>query len=263
MTLIMSNDVQLQKKILLLFNYTKTPKTQMKIAIMQPYIFPYIGYFQLIHAVDKFVFYDDVNFIKGGWVNRNNVLLNGNKNLFTVPLKSVSSFQTIHETLIHSEIYHKWRKKFIKSLEQSYKKSPHFSSVLPLIQSVFEIQHYNITDLTINSIASISNYLELETVFERSSQQYATTKGMEKATRLINICQINQAKTYINPSGGKELYQKETFKKQGIDLYFIENELTPYAQFKNDFIPGLSIIDVLMFNSKEEVKEMLNKYNLV
>ncbi len=235
----------------------------MKIAIMQPYFFPYLGYFQLINAVDKLVFYDDVNFIKGGWINRNQILLNGSKNLFTVPLKSASSFQTINETLIHPELHLKWKKKFIKSLEQSYKKSPYFSSVFPLIQSIFETQYYIIADLTINSITSISNYLEIETVFERSSQQYAITKGMEKAARLISICQLNNSATYINLSGGKELYQKETFKKQGINLLFIENELTPYPQFNSDFIPGLSIIDVLMFNSKEEVKKMLNQYHLV
>lgn len=246
-----------------MFDYTKTPKAQMKIAIMQPYIFPYIGYFQLINAVDKFIFYDDVNFIKSGWINRNQILLNGSKNLFTVPLKSASSFQNINETLIHSEIYLKWKKKFIKSIEQSYKKAPYFSSVFPLIQSVFEMSYHSIADLTINSIASVSNYLDLDTVFETSSEKYPETKGMEKAERLINICQINQSNTYINPSGGKELYQKDTFKKQDIDLLFIESELTPYPQFNNDFVAGLSIIDVLMFNSKEDVKKMLNQYHLV
>ena len=233
----------------------------MKIAIMQPYIFPYIGYFQLISAVDKFVFYDDVNFIKRGWVNRNQILINNQSHLFSIPLKKASQNKLIKE--IETAIDDKWLSSFYTTLKTSYKKAPYFSSVLPLIQSVFEIQHCNITDLTINSIASISNYLELETVFERSSQQYVTTKGMEKATRLINICQINQAKTYINPSGGKELYQKEHFKENGIDLFFIENQLPPYKQFNNDFVAGLSIIDVLMFNSKEEVKKMLNQYHLV
>lgn len=235
----------------------------MKIAIMQPYIFPYIGYFQLISAVDKFVFYDDVNFIKGGWINRNQILLNGSKNLFTVPLKSASSFQTINETLIHSELYFKWKKKFIKSLEQSYKKAPYFDAVYPLIQQIFETKHTTIADLCIHSIKKVTNYLALEVVFEISSKKYSETKGIEKAERLINICQINQANTYINPIGGKELYQKDTFEKENINLFFIQNQLPSYPQFNNEFIPGLSIIDVLMFNSKEEVKKMLNQYHLV
>lgn len=235
----------------------------MKIAIMQPYIFPYIGYFQLINAVDKFVFYDDVNYIKGGWINRNQILLNGNKNLFTVPLKNASSFQTINETLIHTELYLKWKKKFLKSLEQSYKKAPFFDFVYPLIHQVLETNHTTIADLCIDSIKQVYNYLALEVVFETSSEKYPETKGMEKAERLIKICRTNQANTYINPIGGKELYQKETFKENGIDLFFIENQLMPYPQFNNDFVPGLSIIDVLMFNSKEDIKKMLNQYQLV
>ena len=235
----------------------------MKIAIMQPYIFPYLGYFQLINAVDKFVFYDDVNYIKGGWINRNQILLNGNKNLFSIPLKNASSFQTISETLIHAELYLIWKKKFLKSLEQSYRKAPFFDDVYHLIQHVFELDNKTITELCIESIKQVSTYLELKTVFETSSQQYATTKGMEKAARLISICQLNCTDTYINPSGGKELYQKEYFKENGIDLFFIENQLPPYKQFNNDFVAGLSIIDVLMFNSKEEVKKMLNQYHLV
>lgn len=235
----------------------------MKIAIMQPYIFPYIGYFQLINAVDKFVFYDDVNYIKGGWINRNQILLNGKKNLFTIPLKNASSFQTISETLIHTNLYLIWKKKFLKSLEQSYKKAPFFDSVYPLIQQTFEANHTTITDLCIDSIKQVSNYIALEVVFETSSEKYPETKGMEKAERLIKICQSNQINTYINPAGGKELYQKNTFNKQGIDLFFIENQLTPYPQFNNDFVSGLSIIDVLMFNNKEDIKKMLNKYQLV
>lgn len=233
----------------------------MKIAIMQPYFFPYLGYFQLINAVDKFVFYDDVNYIKSGWINRNQILINNQSHLFSIPLKKASQNKLIKE--IETAIDDKWLSSFYTTLKTSYKKAPYFSSVFPLIQSVFETQYYNIADLTINSITSISNYLELETVFERSSQQYATTKGMEKATRLITICQLNNSSTYINPSGGKELYQKETFKKQGIELFFIENQLAPYPQFDKDFVAGLSIIDVLMFNNKEDIKKMLNQYQLV
>lgn len=235
----------------------------MKIAIMQPYIFPYIGYFQLIHTVDKMVFYDDVNYIKSGWINRNRILVNGKENLFTIPLKDASSFRTIDETEINQNLFPKWNKKFLKSMEQSYKKAPFFEEVHPLIQQILEKSHNTIADLCIDSIKQITNYLDLETVFEKSSETYAQTKGMEKADRLIEICKINKTNTYINPMGGKDLYQKDTFKKQDINLLFIENELSPYPQFNNDFVAGLSIIDVLMFNSKEDVKKMLSQYTLV
>jgi hypothetical protein len=235
----------------------------MKIAVMQPYIFPYIGYFQLINAVDKFVFYDDVNYIKGGWINRNNILLNGKKNLFTIPLKNASSFQTINETEIHTQLYQIWVKKFLRSIEQSYKKAHNFDEIYHLIKKVFEINYKYISDLCIYSVELISNYLALNVGFEKSSEKYSNSKGFDKADRLINICQLNEVNTYINPSGGKELYQKETFKEHNIDLLFIENIITFYPQFNNDFVPTLSIIDVLMFNSKEAVIEMLNQYKLV
>ena len=87
----------------------------MKLAIMQPYIFPYLGYFQLLNSVDHFVFYDDVNFIKGGWVNRNQLLINNQNKFFTVPLKKIISFTPINEVEIHKKLYPNWRSKFYNS----------------------------------------------------------------------------------------------------------------------------------------------------
>lgn len=233
----------------------------MKIAIMQPYIFPYIGYFQLINAVDVFVFYDDVNFIKSGWINRNQLLVNNEANLFSIPLQKVSQNKLINET--HLAYDSKWLTQFYTTLTLNYKKAPFFEPTFELIKSIFETSHSTIADLCIDSIIKTSNHLGLNTVFETSSEKYHETKGMEKAERLINICQSNQINTYINPAGGRELYQKDTFSKQGIDLLFIKNELTPYPQFNNDFVPGLSIIDVMMFNNKEDIKKMLNQYHLI
>lgn len=233
----------------------------MKIAIMQPYIFPYLGYFQLINAVDKFVFYDDVNYIKKGWINRNRILTNNEAMLFTIPVLKASQNKLINEIELGWD--EKWKKQFFTTLEQNYKKATYFEQSIDLIKTIFNQPQISIADLTISSIKVVSNYLELKTVFETSSQQYATTKGMEKAARLISICQVNGTDTYINPIGGKELYQKQHFKENGIDLFFIENQLPVYKQFNNDFVAGLSIIDVLMFNSKQEVKKMLNQYQLV
>lgn len=237
----------------------------MNIAIMQPYIFPYIGYFHLINAVDKFVFYDDVNYIKGGWINRNRILLNNRENLFTIPLKGASSFQQINQTQVNQLLYPKWKKKFLISLEQSYKKAPFFKESYHLIQDTLNqpINNDSISDLAIASITSIANYLKLPNVFEKSSTTYPQTKGMEKASRLIEICNINNANTYINPSGGKELYDKSSFKEKGINLFFIKNKLPTYQQFSSTFVPGLSIIDVMMFNSKEDIQEILNHYKLI
>lgn len=233
----------------------------MKIAIMQPYLFPYIGYFQLINAVDTFVFYDDVNFIKRGWINRNQILVNNKSGLFTVPLKKASQNKLINE--IETAIDEKWLSQFFKTLEQNYKNAPYFNETFQLLKKVFDKKQTKISSLAIDSVLQISKYLQLNTQFEVSSIAYPNSIDLSKAERLIAICKEKGSNQYINPSGGKELYHKNTFNKEDIVLSFIVNELLPYRQFGNEFVNGLSIIDVLMFNSKEEIRLMLNKYELV
>jgi hypothetical protein len=235
----------------------------MKVAIMQPYFFPYIGYFQLVAAVNKFVIYDDVNFIKGGWINRNNVLINKKSNLFTVPLNKASSNTLINETKINFKFYNIWKVKFLRSLEQSYKKSPYFTEVYNLIENVLEIKENDlISELAVNSIKNVSDYLQIDTEFCKSSVNYnnKTKSGQE---RVLDICGIEKASHYINPIGGIELYSKNTFKENGIVLNFIKSKPIIYTQFDNDFSPWLSIIDVLMFNSVSEVNKMVNQYELL
>lgn len=235
----------------------------MKLAIMQPYLFPYIGYFQLVAAVDKFVIYDDVNFIKSGWINRNNVLINKKSNLFTVPLNKASSYTLINETKINLKFYNIWKVKFLRSLEQSYKKSPYFTEVYNLIENVLEIKENDlISELAVNSIKEVSKYLQLKTEICETSGIYnnKTKSGQE---RVLDICRIEKASQYINPIGGMELYSKHSFKEKGIVLNFIKSKPIIYAQFDNNFYPWLSIIDVLMFNPISEVNKMINQYELV
>ena len=232
----------------------------MKVAILQPYLFPYIGYFQLVDAVDTFVFYDDVNFIKRGWINRNQILDKGKAVKFTVPLKKVSQNKLISETEITEE--KKWLTQFFKTIEQNYKNAPYFNETFQLLKRVFEKDHSKIGALSMDSIREVSEYLQLKTQFEISSRNYSKSKGLSKVDRLIAICMEKGSDYYINPTGGKELYNKSNFKKEGITLSFIENELVSYTQFGNEFVSGLSIIDVLMFNSIQETKELISKYKL-
>ena len=234
----------------------------MKIAVMQPYIFPYIGYFQLINAVDLFVFYDDVNFIKQGWINRNKILLNGNAFLFTIPLEKATSFCLIKETLINEKFYGNWKDKFKQSIVQNYKKAPFFDEVNNIIIKVLDSKCKTISGLAIESVQAVSNYLKIETNFLISSERYDNI-DFERKDRLLDICKKENASQYINALGGQELYDVESFHEKNIKLSFIKNLPQEYKQFKNEFVPGLSIIDVLMFNSPTEVKLMLDNYVLV
>jgi hypothetical protein len=230
----------------------------MKIAVMQPYFFPYIGYFQLVQAVDLFVFYDDVNFIKGGWINRNRILINNQPSYVTIPLKGASPNKLICEIeFIDSKI------KFLKSIKIAYSKAPFFELVYPLIEEIFMIDSLSISDLAIKSITKISEYLGINTKFEVSSKSYWETKKTERSERLISICKKNNIQNYINPLGGSELYNKHYFLSKGISLSFLKSYISKYKQYNEDFIEGLSIIDVMMFNNPKEILKMVEAFELV
>lgn len=231
----------------------------MRIAIMQPYFFPFVGYFQLVNAADKFVFYDDVHFIKRGYINRNAILVNGAKKRITISLKEASQNKLINEIAIA-----RGNDKLLKTIRMAYAKAPFFRDAFPVVERVFEniAEDVSIANAAGSSVVKVAEYLGLNTRFEYSSQQYPDSRGKEKAARLIQICRQNGAKTYMNAAGGKELYTKEAFRQHGVELRFIENHLKEYDQFGNDFIPYLSIIDVMMFNSPEEIRKMLDDYQL-
>lgn len=229
---------------------------------MQPYIFPYVGYFQMVNAVEKFVFYDDVNYIKKGWINRNRILVNGQDFMLTVPLLNASQNNIISESYIRKDSYGEWKAKLLQTISLNYKKAPYFEVVFPMLKTFFDADYDTISEMAIKSVKLVSEYLELDTEFILSSEAYEN-KGLERQERLIDICKREKANHYINALGGRELYKKQDFEKEGIRLDFIKTQPIEYKQFNNQFIPWLSIIDVLMFNSKKEIAAMLNKYELV
>jgi hypothetical protein len=236
----------------------------MSIAIMQPYIFPYIGYFQLVAAVKRFVFYDDVNFIKQGWINRNRVLVNGYPFLFTVPVESVSSFTEIKDVKIHERNFKIWHRKFVKSLVLSYGKCTYFEQHIDLVRLLLEYEGELISEMAINSVTRICEYLDVDTSFACSSKEHSDTKGLQRADRLIAIVKGSGYDSYINPIGGGALYQKEYFQERGVALNFMEPlDLIQYSQQNSrEYVPWLSIIDILMNNSKEDIKLMLAHFRM-
>lgn len=229
----------------------------MTLAIMQPYFFPYIGYWQLINAVDTFVIYDDVNFIKQGYINRNSILSNGKSQQFTLELIGASSNKLIKEIEIGNNA-----NKILKTIKQSYIKAPLFENVIILLEEILTNKEKNLAKYIGYSLEKISQYLEINTnfVYSNNIKKDINLKAQDK---IIDICKNLNARKYINTIGGQELYNKEIFKENGIELNFLKIELVEYKQFKNDFIPYLSIIDILMFNNKDEIKYMLSRYELL
>jgi hypothetical protein len=232
----------------------------MKLAIMQPYFFPYIGYFQLINLVDKFVLYDDVNFINKGWINRNNILVNNTNFLFQIPLVEASQNKKINITAIVND--EKWKSKFLKTIAHSYKNAPNFEIVNKLLVEILNTNCNLISDLNYLSIVKICKYLNIETEIIPSSSSF-DNNDLKGQFRILSICKKLSCDHYINPIGGIDIYDKDLFKKHGIKINFIKNREFQYKQFKNTFIPNLSIIDVMMFNQKIEIKNLLNQFNLI
>lgn len=231
------------------------------IAVMQPYFFPYIGYFQLINAVDIFVLYDDVNYIKGGWINRNRILLNGEAHLISIPCNKISPHKHIRDITYNYK--HPFVGKIIKSMDHAYRKAPYYDEVFPMVKNILLQDHKNISSLAEESIKSISRFLELNVKFEKSSEKHSNSQELERSERLIQICTNTGMTNYINSMGGLELYSKAYFSENNINLSFLKSKSVEYKQFKNKFIPNLSIIDVLMFNSKEEIAVFLSQYELI
>lgn len=228
----------------------------MKLGIMQPYFMPYIGYFQLMKAVDKYVVYDDVNYIKGGWVNRNNILVNGEKKMFTITLKGASPNKLFNEIEIGDDF-----RKFMKTLQLNYSKALYFDPVMYLMEKIISFSDRRLSLFIVNSFHEILSYLSVDTDIIISSELHknCSLKGQDK---VLHICDLLDADTYYNAIGGQELYDKTEFRQCGIDLKFIDPQVKEYPQQSKSFMPYLSIIDVLMNNSKEDVNILLDSFIL-
>ena len=224
---------------------------------MQTYFLPYIGYWQLINLVDQFVIYDDVDFIKGGYINRNSLLVNKSNFLFTLSLKKSSTNKKINEIFLGDINF-----KILKTIKQSYKKAPFFNDVFPLIEDIFCYEEKNLALFISYSLKKISKYLNIDTDFIFSSS-LNYNKESSAENKVINICKILNSNNYVNSYGGLFLYNKDNFIKQNIVLSFLKTNKYSYRQFKNPFVSNLSIIDIIMFNDIIDTTKLLNNYKLL
>jgi len=235
--------------------------TSKKMAIMQPYLFPYLGYFQLIAAVDIFVIYDDTQLISRGWVNRNRILVNGEPSFITLPLKKAPLQESINSRFfVHDIEWHK--QKALKAIRMSYSRAPYFKESYPLIESIFACPEINVATFNENSIRKICRYLEIATPIRISSELGIGTELSGK-DRVIAMLTGSGAKAMITPIGGVELYSCDEFMQLGIELKFIKMNDIVYRQFGSSFIQNLSIIDAFMFMHRSEIRERLSDYSLI
>lgn len=229
----------------------------MKVAIMQPYFFPYIGYWQLIKSVDTFVIFDDVNFINKGYINRNNILLDGCAHRINLQLKQASQNKHINEIMLGDN-----REKVLQLISLAYKKAPMHTPVMKLLSRLFEHEDLNLARFLGYSIQAVCEYLGIERQFLYSSdiEHDLTLRGQNK---IIGLCEQLGASRYINAIGGKDLYNRSDFLNYNIQLDFIKTDNISYPQLSDEFIGNLSIIDVLMFNNKQSLQSLMGKFELV
>ncbi len=235
----------------------------MKIGIMQPYFLPHAGYFSLISAVDIFVFYDDVQHIRKGWINRNRIKNANAANgweYINVPLRRSPRGARIREIQIHAE--GNWREKLERKLLFHYKKAPFFMEAQELMGDILACTSCKISEFNFHSIASICRYLDIVPRFVVASDlEYDRSLGAQE--RLIEITRLLGGDTYLNAIGGLSMYSKEDFARASLKLQFVKPAQISYRQGKGNFVPNLSIIDTLMWNSKESAREMVYNYTLV
>lgn len=232
----------------------------MKLGIMQPYFLPYIGYWQLMNAVDKYVVYDDVNFIKRGWINRNRIVVNNEPAYINLPIEKGSQNKKINEIYICRD--DRFINAELRKIKLSYAKTPFYEDIYPLCEEIFLTDSEKLVDVILNSFKIINEYLDIHTELILSSELHKQSelKGEEK---IINICECLQATTYINAIGGRDLYSKQHFKDKNIKLAFLKTKEIVYKQKSMEFIPSMSILDILMNVSKDEIKQLLDRYELI
>ena len=230
----------------------------MRIGIMQPYFLPYLGYFQLLYAVDQYVIYDNIKYTKKGWINRNRYLCDGQSKYFTIPVAKDADELDICERKVAESFD---RRKIKAQIRAAYRKAPYFEQTFQLFCECVDCMEENLFQFLYYSVKKIAAYLEIPTQIIVSSdlQIGHEVRGKDK---VLAICHKLQADTYINPVGGKALYQKQEFEQQGVRLHFLEMEEITYPQFGSPFIGSLSILDVLMFQSRDTVMQMLERYRL-
>lgn len=237
-------------------------KCGMKIGIMQPYFLPYIGYFQLIKMVDKFVIYDNIKYTKKGWINRNRILVKGRDEFITLPLKNASDHLDVNQRRL-ADSFPIEKRKILSKVRENYQKAVYFSEVYELLEEVLDFEDMNLFQFVLNSLKMICRYLEIDTEFVISST-LPIDHTLKAEDKVLAICKNLDSDEYVNPIGGLKLYSRERFRENNIRLQFLGAKPIFYPQLANEFVPNLSILDVIMFNHKESISIFLkNEFELM
>lgn len=237
----------------------------MRLALMQPYFFPYLGYFSLIAATDRWVAYDTPQFPREGWVKRNRVLTMGGSawKYVGIPVVRGPLDTPIHAVRIDSRV--DWRGDILRNLDYYREhRAPYYRETLEFLQRTLHAAHDGLSALLVSCLRATCDHVGLPARIEVFSELNLEVEPTETPQdRVVAIARALEATTYVNLPGGKDLYDRRQFALHGIELLFVAPGLPPYDQHRGDFIPGLSIIDALMWNSPGDVRTLIQNYGLV
>ena len=234
----------------------------MKLGIMQPYFFPHMGYYSLIHHVDRWIFFDTVQYIRRGWINRNRILKpQEGWQYIQVPVRKHAREMPIKDVRVSDA--NDWRGRAFRQLEHYQKIAPYYEDVTEFLRDALENDLSSLAELNAHLIAKTFAYLALPFEYEMfSAMDLRLGEVAAPGDWALEISRELEASEYINPPGGREIFDKERFAAASIQLQFLTANPAEYSQRRREFIPGLSILDVMMFNSRDEIHGMLNDFEL-
>lgn len=232
-----------------------------RVAIMQPYFLPYLGYWQLMNCVDTFVVYDDIQFTKKGWIHRNRFLQSGSDQMFSLPLKKDSDYLDV----VQRSLADSWpgeQAKLQRKIAAAYHKAPNLAEGIEILQECLHCPSNNLFEFVAHSIRTVKTRLGIGAELLVSSE-LGNTREHKGQERVLAICAALGATEYVNPIGGLTLYQPEAFAQQGIQLRFHRIGEVRYPQLQSQFLPNLSVLDMLMFVGVSGVKDELTNFEWV
>ncbi|WP_107942070.1 WbqC family protein [Metasolibacillus fluoroglycofenilyticus] len=236
----------------------------MKVAIMQPYFFPYLGYFSLIKNTDQFILFDTVQYMRHGWIERNRILKpQEGWQYVQAPLMKHSKSTSIKDIQIKNE--DNWKERIIRQLEHYKKKAPYYNEVISVVRLALELDTDSIVKLNENILKVVCAYIGIDLSVKVFSEMDITIKKVHAPDEwALNICEsLGGIQEYWNPQGGIEFFNRKKYSDAGLTINFLKINLESYSQKRRAFEAGLSIIDVMMFNSPEEIRKMLDNYELI
>lgn len=232
----------------------------MKLAIMQPYLFPYLGYFQLLNAVDRFVLLDDAAHIRRGWVNRNALAGRDARQPFVFPVAYAPRDAAILDVRLHEP--EQAARRFMRTLAHLYGQAPFYGPVSELISGILSGGEERLALVIRHSLERIAAYLGIATPIVSAAERHGEIRS-RGARRILDICRAEGATTYLNPEGGTELYDPAPFAEAGIALRFLHHRPLPYDRRGGVFLERLSIVDAMMYNAPEAFGPLLGACDLV